>query len=91
MPDSELTPERVEGTVQDETWGDVPVTIRVFTEVEKKIKARRKQRMAEMEKHSRGDVADVSHHKEQSGANDEHRQESSLQSNTHQKHLQHAQ
>ena len=91
LPDSELTPERVEGTVQDETWGDVPVTIRVFTEVEKKIKARRKQRMAEMEKHSRGDVADVSHHKEQSGANDEHRQESSLQSNTHQKHLQHAQ
>ncbi|KAG5418979.1 hypothetical protein I9W82_003698 [Candida metapsilosis] len=86
LSDSELTPERVEGNVQDETWGDVPVTIRVFTEVEKRIKARHKKRMEELEREGKGSSTS-----NESSEAEQHSQEQSLQSNTHQKHLQHAQ
>ncbi|KAI5957431.1 hypothetical protein CANMA_004435 [Candida margitis] len=89
-PDSELTSDKVEDTVQDETWGDVPITIRVFTEVEKKIKARHKQRLAQLKKSQEGTI-DRSAQEEQSTSTQQDSHGKSLQSNTHQKHLQHAQ
>ncbi|KAI5949228.1 hypothetical protein KGF57_004826 [Candida theae] len=91
LPDSKLTPERVEGTVQDETWGDVPVSIRVFTQAEKRIKARHKQRLEELARKNHQDTNGESSKKEQSASTEEHSREQSLQSNTHQKQLQRAQ